>query len=185
MKLSFHRSHKMSVKIQRPDAVRAFVFDVEVGIGKKEPSIDPLSGMLLNLLKVDAILRDLQKLWQSRQWGSLADLLAESQSFLQSRFQVEDVILREVFLREQRPLWLGWRLGQSLMGGAVLREAQESLYQLQWESFFEESLWETQALQVDTKGPLSAEDILKKNPNLLAVEWQNLASSEKWSFRKV
>lgn len=185
MKLSFHRSQKMSVKIQKPGDVRAFVFEVQIGIGKNESAVDPFSGMLLNLVKVDEILQGLKSLWDGRAWGSLSDLLAESQSFLQTCFQKENVLLREVILNESRHRWVGWRWGQSLMGQEEVREIEGEIYRLRWNLLFDESNWQQQSFSVNAVSSLKNQSLLLGNSQILEYEFEHLASGERWNFRKV
>ncbi|WP_413290907.1 hypothetical protein [Bdellovibrio sp. HCB337] len=183
--LSFHRSQTILVKIQKPDETRAFVFDVQMGLAKSAaPAVDPQSGMLLNLVKVDPMLTDLAQVWASESWHSLGDLLQKSQNYLSVQAKNEGVVLNELCLREKRGFWMRWSDGRLCMGREALKELDGMLYKISWErAFFEETL-EDQEISVGSAKELFSDIIFQKNSSLDVVEVENLATSEKWSFLK-
>lgn len=185
MKLLFHRSQKMAVKIQKPGDNRAFVFDVQIGISKNEPGVDPLSGMLLNLVKVDEALQSLKSVWEQQAWSSVTELLSQSQVFLKGHFLKEGVSLHEVIFSESRRSWVGWRAGQNLMGQEEIREVEGEVYRLRWTSFLNESEWQQQKLSLTSLPPAKEQNLFADHPQLLDLEFEQLSSGEKWSFRKV
>lgn len=185
MKILFHRSSTIEVKVQKPDTTRAFVFDVQVGFSKDEPQVDPLSGMLINLVKVDQMLRDLAKLWSQRKWSSCKELLEKSKEFFEACAKIEGVFLEELCLMEKRGFWLKWHSDRLLMGQEVLREINETVYRLHFESAFKDSTLEQQSLQFENAEELLSQRIFYKNQELESLEVENLVSREKWILHKV
>lgn len=188
--LSFHRSQAIQVKIQKPDsrnlpATRAFVFDVQIGLGRNGVAVDPKSGMLLNLVKVDPMLSGLTQMWASDSWHSLGELLQKSQQYLSGEAKKEGVFLTELRLREKRGFWLTWTEQGLLMGREVLKELDGMLFKISWDRpFFEETI-EEQEFSVSSSQALLSEAVFQKNPQIETLEVENLASREKWVFRKV
>lgn len=146
--LSFHRSQTFEIKIQKPESPRAFVFDVAIGVTKPAPEVDPLSGMLLNLVDVDAVMSALHNFWSSQSWTSLQSLAEKSRDFVAAELAKKKTELSEIILHEKRGFWLGWRGGEWLMGREEMRELGGHLYRLQFESSFVEAQIENQAWQV-------------------------------------
>lgn len=186
MKLLFHRACPLKVTVQKPEGPRAFVFAVQVGLGKNTPqAVDPLSGMLVSLVRVDEILNKLDSLWAGRSWGSLSELLQASWEFLQAWARQENVILADLVLAETRGFWLRHEGGgRPLLGREVFRELGGELYRLRLEGFWAETRLETQDLQVNDAEELSSESLFQKNPALVALEVEKLGSAEAWSLAR-
>lgn len=184
MKIFFHRACLLKVSLQKPEGPRAFVFEVQVGLGKATPVVvDPLSGMLVSLLRVDEILNKLGSLWAGRSWNSLPELLQSSWDFIQAWAQHEKVTLEDLVLAEKRGFWLRHEGGgRLLLGREIFRELGGELYRLRLEGFWAETQLETQDLQVDHAEDLSSEIIFQKNPALAALEVEKLGSAEAWSL---
>lgn len=185
MILSLHRSQTIQVLIQKPAQTRAFVFDVQIGLGKPTPAVDPQSGMLLNLVRIDPMLAELGEMWLGQSWMSLIDLLQKSQQYLAARARNEGVLLQEVCLREKRGFWLKWTEQSLLMGRESVLELEGALYKLSWESSIREEDLENSKLSLNSAQDLFTETVFQKNPQLQSLEVENLATREKWSFRKV
>jgi hypothetical protein len=101
VKIIFHRSKNIEVKIQKPDTVRAFAFDVQAGFGRAtEPQVDPDSGMLINLVIVDEMLAALETEWGARVWTSQTDLFQFSEAFLKAEALANKVVLEELCIKE-------------------------------------------------------------------------------------
>ena len=86
---------------------------------------------------------------------------------------------------EKRGFWLKWRSGQLLMGQEHINEVEDGLYRLRFEGHFDESVIEQQSLQYESFEELFSERVFLKNPKLVSLEIENIASLEKWSLHKV
>lgn len=180
------------VQVQKPDSSRAFVFDVQVGFTKGNSLVDPLSGMLINLVWVDQILAELALVWSQGSWKCLGDLLKASRKFLESKAQNEGVLLAELTLREKRGFWVASKAGAFFMGREVLRELEGQLYRLRMESAFKESSdefldessdesgLEEQDLLLEKAEDLQSGTIFVKNPSLQSLDIENLGTGERW-----
>jgi len=123
VKIIFHRSKNIEVKIQKPETLRAFAFEVQAGFGRAtEPQVDPDSGMLINLVIVDEMLVALAGEWALHQWTSLTELLTASEKFLSERASSQGVVLEELCLKEIRGFWLGSKKGSYYMGQEEILE---------------------------------------------------------------
>lgn len=205
MILSLHRSQKMAVNITKPGfETRAFVFDVALGLrlGRDtakddlllDLQVDPLSGMLVNLVQVDQILQELAQLWDSKIWSSLAVLLMESQKFLEARVARESAFVpvtgklavEELCLHEKRGFWLKSQPGKPgnlLSGREEIRELDSKLFRIRSQYSFNENHWEQQNLKVSSVEDLFSEQVFLTNPGLDSIEIEDLATSEKWQQR--
>lgn len=176
MILTFNRSQTIEVKIQKPDAVRAFVFDLEVSVGRPaDPQVDPMSGMMVNLVDVDGILTDLQKSLPAV--GSLRELLDKCRVFLSARLKAHGCELSSVCLREKRGFWFAWRSGDFVMGAVETREWAGGVYTFASARDFDEAGIESQGLVLAA----DAAAILKAN-SLRSLTLENLGSGEKWTY---
>jgi len=180
--LNLFRSQTFQISIQKPDATRAFVFDVEAGITKPAPQVDPPSGMLLNIVDFDAVMVELHNLWHLQTWSSLQTLLEKSREFLAGRFAKHGCALTELTLREKRGFWLKWYGQGLLMGHEEIQEVAGNLYRLSSEEAFVESQVETQKRVVI--GAEFFQDVFKSNPHLQSLFVENFGNSEKWSYRR-
>lgn len=177
MKLTFNRSQTIEVKIQKPDSVRAFVFDLEVAVARPaEPQVDPLSGMLLNLVDVDGILADLRV--GLPVVNSVQALLEKSRDFLSKRLVSKGCELHELVLREKRGFWCGWRAGALVMGHEETREWSGGVWRFSSERGFDELALEKQTLTLAA----DAEAIFNENASLRLLVVENLGTGEKWSY---
>lgn len=177
MKLTFNRSHTVEVKIQKPGISRAFVFDLEVAIAKpSEPQVDPMSGMLLNLVDADAVLTELHNTFSSV--DSFQSLLEKSRDFVSAKLNVKGCALNEICFREKRGFSFGWKAGALFMGHVETREWAGGLYRFESERAFDEGIVESQKLAL---APTAAE-IFKANPQLRSLITENLGTGEKYLF---
>jgi hypothetical protein len=188
----------MAVNITRPgfDA-RAFVFDVALGLRLSadlplELQVDPLSGMLINLVQMDELLQELEQMWGAKSWNSLSVLLEESRKFLVGRVPQEPgahpLTLYEIALTEKRGFWLKWQVqnaGRFFQGYEEIRELDTKLFRFRSEYLLHEDGWEQQRLKylkVISTNDLFSEKIFQDNPGLHSLEIENLTTSKKWSF---
>lgn len=179
MILTFNRSQTIEVKIQKPDAVRAFVFDLEVSVARPTASqIDPMSGMLMNLVDVDGILADLRKSLPAV--TTLRELLEKCRVFLSARLKAHGCELAAVCLREKRGFWLAWQAGTFVMGAVETREWAGGVFAFASERDFDEAGIESQALVI-AAGVVDAASILKVN-SLRSLTVENLGTGEKWTY---
>lgn len=182
MKLTFNRSQTIEVKIQKPDAVRAFVFDLEVAVAKPtEPQVDPMSGMLLNLVDVDGILTDLRM--GLPPVTSVKALLETCRDFLSSRVKSKGCELHSLILREKRGFWCGWKSGAFVMGNEETREWAGGVWRFSSERGFDEALIETQALNF-AGNPADVEAVFKAHIFLHSLTVENLGTGEKWTYSR-
>lgn len=179
MKLTFNRSQTIEVKIQKPDSVRAFVFDLEVAVAKAtEPQVDPMSGMLLNLVDVDGVLTDLRV--GLPPVTSVQGLVTTCRDFLSARLRVKGCELDSLVLREKRGFWCGWKAGAFVMGHEETREWSGGVWRFSGERGFDEALLEKQVLGFGA----DAEAVFKANASLRSLVVENLGTGEKWSFNR-
>lgn len=177
MKLTFNRSHTVEVKIQKPGTSRAFVFDLEVAIAKlSEPQVDPMSGMLLNLVDADAILTELHNTLSSA--ASFQALLENSCDFVSAKLKAQGCALTEICFREKRGFGFGWRAGALFIACAETREWNGGVYRFESERPFDESLVENQKLTLAA----TAGEIFKANSSLQSLVIENLGTGEKYLF---
>lgn len=175
MKFSLFRAKTFSVKLTKPGTSRAFVFDVEVGVGRGSGEIDPLSGMLVNLTEVDTLLAALADFWRQGpppSWYSLENLLTTSRDFMENALQARGCFLQELCLREKRGFWLGSRRGALFMGREVIREYEGELCHFRWERPLQEAELETHDL-------VWVRDLFVTNPDLNWLEIENFQTGEK------
>lgn len=179
MILTFNRSQTIEVKIQKPDAVRAFVFDLEVSVARPTaPQVDPMSGMLMNLVDVDGILADLRKSLPAV--ASLRELLEKCRVFLSARLKAHGCELSSVCLREKRGFWLAWQAGTLVMGTVETREWSGGVFGFASARDFDESAIESQGLVI-AAGVVDAVAVLKAN-SLRSLTVENLGTGEKWTY---
>ena len=174
MKLTFNRSHTVEVKITKPGANRAFVFDLEVAIAKpSEPPVDPMSGMLLNLVDADAMLAELHNTFPSA--DSFQSLLEKSRDFISAKLKAKGCVLNEICFREKRGFSFGWKAGALFMAHNEVREWAGGVYRFESERAFEESLVENQQLNLAA----TVVEIFALNPLVQSLVIENLGSGEK------
>jgi len=175
MILSFHRSRKMAIRIGKPGQVRAFVFDVALGVTKaSEPQVDPESGMLLNLVKVDEILAKLESFTGSCEWSSFAELLNETRKHAETLLQKETASLSEISFNEKRGFFVKWHQVH-LMGYEEILELDQELFKVRCESnFSEEDV--CQQLAIVKSSELFSDELFEKNLALQSLEVEALAS---------
>jgi len=177
MRLTFNRSQTFEVKIQKPESVRAFVFDLEIAVGKPTaPAVDPKSGMLLNLLEVDAILANLRNSLPPQE--SLQALVDYCRGFLQAQLQAHGCVLQELCLHEKRGFWIALKSGSLVMGVDETQEWSGGVWRFYSERDFNETLCMTQRLKL----AVDAAEMLQVN-SLRALVLENLGTGEKWEFR--
>lgn len=180
------RSKTLEIKIQKPETTRAFVFDVEVGVGRNGPAVDPMSGMLLNLVDLDAVMSELQKFWQAQPWSSLQTLLEKSQDFLSALFAKQGCFLQAVCLREKRGFWLSWSpSSQVLMGREAVQELSGRVFRLRWQKAFKECEVESLSLSVSSNDTHQGwEHFFESHTELQSLEIEDLGRGEKWSIAR-
>lgn len=177
MLITFNRSQVIEVKIQKPESVRAFVFDLEIAVAKPtEPAVDPMSGMLLNLVEVDAILTNLRNSLPPQE--SLRALVDYCSAFLQAQLSIHGCVLQELSLREKRGFWVASKSGALVMGREETQEWSGGVWRFYSERDFDEALCTTQRLKMAA----DAAEILHVN-SLRALVLENLGTGEKWEFR--
>lgn len=181
-----YRSKTLEIKIEKPDSRRAFVFDVEVGVSKSDPAVDPMSGMLLNLVDLDAAMADLQKFWQTQAWGSLQDLLESSRDFLSALFAKHGCFLHELCLREKRGFWVAWtQSSQRVMGREEVSELGGRLFRLRWQKAFKESEVDFLSLAIDSSDLTQGwEHLFESRTELQSLEVEDLGHGKKWSIAR-
>lgn len=105
MRTRFFRSRQLELFFQSPRVVttRGLFFDLILGL---EGSIDPESGMIVNLVEVDRIVGRLSALLQSRAWSDEEEILRDSVGLLDSLFsKVTPAHWVEVSLRRDGSVW--------------------------------------------------------------------------------
>ena len=140
MPMRFHRSRSLNLIITKPGEVRAFVFEAALGVKTASGIIDPLSGMLVDLAKVEGWLDDLQKLWSDRKWDSLQTVLSDSVKMLKTMMRLDQVVLDEMILNEKRGMVIGWCESDGfLMGKSGCFQWNRELYFMQIREVFNEA----------------------------------------------
>jgi hypothetical protein len=185
MKLTFNRSQTIEVKIKKPGTSRAFVFDLEIAVARgSEPQVDPLSGMLLNLVDVDAILAELHNTLSGGAAGegktaleasSFQSLLEKSHDFTAAKLKSKGCVLNEICFREKRGFSFGWKTGMLFMGHTETREWAGGVCRFESERSFDESSLESQKLNMAS----TTAELLKANPHLKSLIIENLGTGEK------
>jgi hypothetical protein len=182
MNLSFHRSRTMSFHLkQKPGKVRAFVFDVGIGLTKQPDMVDPESGMLVSLVKVDALLAQLKGFLSGPQWPDFGKVLEESLNLLRTSLAADEGIVQELRFREKRGFAFGWRQ-QSFMSLEETLELEGDLYRVEATSSFNEDAL-AQKLIVKSKLELFSESSFSANPGLLEIQIEHLATGQKTHLR--
>jgi hypothetical protein len=182
MLLSFHRSQKMSLKTAKPGELRAFVFDVALGLGKASSAVDPESGMLVDLTAMDAFLSGLRVSLASQHWSSLTEMLQSSLSLAREFAADEGASLQELCFREARGFFLGWR-GTELMGQREVLELGGELYRVTatW-PLTEKDLGKR--LTVNSRDELSGKSVFESNPELIEIHIESLSTQEITAIRR-
>jgi len=180
MEISFHRSRSLSLKITKPGEVRAFVFDVVLGVTKVPAVVDPLSGMLVELPKMDEWLTALQELWKARKWDSWQAVLNQSVDLLKDLVRMDQVVLHELLMTEKRGFIIGWRESEGHFMGKMGRfETQGELYQMKLrENFNEARLFEK--LTDLHKSLVENDSNFNLFPDLLSVEIESYTRQVRW-----
>jgi hypothetical protein len=186
--LTLHRTGLVEVQITKPGVNRAFVFDLELGVGQAQSVIDADSGMLVNLVQVDEWLFVLSNLLQTQSFGSVREFVEVSLGFLREQvtataaaFDLKDVFVSRVLFHEKRGLFFGWDQFY-FFGQSEYAETKEGVHHLK--SFFR---WneseESPAFLNLTKLPVD-EVVFKEHPALYKVEIEHLVSRVKRVYKK-
>ncbi len=182
MTLSLHRSHKITLDIARPeDETRAFVFDVSLGLGKDPSQVDPLSGMLFNLIQLDQILLELTNILNSKTWSTISAMFLASQEFIETRGTALGAVA-ELCFYEKRGFWFKSQLGKFLSGREEVCELDSKLFRIRYQFPFDENHWEQQVFKVKNVNDLFSDKVFQDNPGLETIDVENLATSERWRY---
>lgn len=146
MALTLHRTHSLNLALKKPGSIRAFAFDVELGLGKRRASIaesltesnaesvaepnpvDPESGMLLNLVRVDELLEDLAKELGRATFASTMKVLEHSIGFLNQELLRDDgVVLTRIVFKEKRGEFFAWD-GEYFCGRSQILEFGQAIF---------------------------------------------------------
>lgn len=179
MAIHFHRSRTMNITLTKPGGTRAFVFDAAIGVNVASGDVDPNTGMLVDLGRVDGWLDDLAELWKARKWDSFQTVLTESVEMLKSMVRLDQVTLSELSLLEKRGILIGWReVDGFYMGKNARFEFKNELFQISVrERFHEARLFEK--ISDLHKSLIEDEGHFNLFPDLLRVEIENYSLGRK------
>lgn len=120
--LQFVREIPLRIVLQgTPSSRRGFLFHLAAGFAPKSGTVDPLSGMSVNLMAVDAWLGELKKELEESVFTSpteslnhaLAEVMAVTRLRLAELAESENVMLGSLYFREERGWSYSWDLHQS------------------------------------------------------------------------
>lgn len=208
--MTLHRTCPLEIFLNsfaKPGTVRAFAFDVELAVGSDAAEVDADSGMLVNLVQVDAYLARVQGYWQKRPAAaSLQEVLQETRQLLVAETGRDGVPLQRLCFYEKRGWHFGWENGL-FCGHREWHETTTGVYSVEtvsvWSGVDEEAsqLTDAEASQFanaeasaqsigarKTDAPIGAKalalEVLAQNPSLLRVRVQHATSREQWELRK-
>ena len=146
--------------------------------------IDPMTGMLVDLLKVEGWLDDVQKLWKDRKWDSLQAVLTDTVKMLKNMVRLDQVIFDEIMMNEKRGIVIGWRESDGfLMGKAGRFEWKGDLFQIQLREIFNESRLFEKISDLH-KSLVEDEGNFNLFPDLLSVEVENYSRKTKFRLER-
>jgi hypothetical protein len=215
--MTLHRTCPLEIFLNsfaKPGTVRAFAFDVELAVGSEAAEVDADSGMLVNLVQVDAYLARVQGYWQKRPAASLQEVLQETRQLLVAETGRDGVPLQRLCFYEKRGWHFGWENGL-FCGHREWHETTTGVYSVEtvsvWSGVDAEAskftdaeaskLTDEEASQCTnaeasaqsigarkTDAPLGAKalalEVFAQNPSLLRVRVQHATSREQWELRK-
>jgi hypothetical protein len=132
--MTLHRTCPLEIFLNpfaKPGTVRAFAFDLELAVGGDAAEVDADSGMLVNLVQVDAYLARVQGYWQKRPAAaSLQEVLQETRQLLVAETGRDGVPLQRLCFYEKRGWHFGWENGL-FCGHREWRETSTGVYSVE------------------------------------------------------
>jgi hypothetical protein len=188
--MTLHRTCPLEIFLKAPSSKpghdRAFAFELELALGGESSDVDPESGMLINLVQVDAILAKVKQLWLQRSTLiSLQEVLMESMQLVLAE-STSKISLQRLCFYEKRGWYFGWEHGL-FRGQRTLLETVAGIFSIDTTSVWsglDAELEQVSQLITGTverwSGKELAQKVLELNPSLLSVRVEHCVSREVW-----
>jgi hypothetical protein len=191
--LTLHRTAPLALTLTKPGETRAFAFAVELGLGKgagRVADVDPESGMLVNLMQMDEILKELAMHWRTAKADSMLSLVDQSLAFVKTslkKWSVETdskskhvvpsprgLFLQRLCFYERRGEFFGWQNG-FFCGRRDYRETAAGVQLLEAQFLGAESV---PSLFLGSETDLANGEVFRNNLSLMSLRIEECGSGQ-------